>query len=914
MKNFILFSSKRFKGMAWGLMILVCATSFAQDYTITFQDESIEMPENIGTFEWNQMPESAHLLDTYIGWIQFYQTPTQAVQDLFKANGLELISYIPHKTYLFRFPETTSVSFLQSNGVRSIVPVEGRFKLSQDLRIRNIGDWATEGNNYLVTLQHYSYVDTQYVINDLSAKQISVRTQYNGSNNIDLLIPNNCLVDLSNQPYVKWVEVISPPGVPEAEVSNSLMRSSGLDTQTSGGLNYDGEGVGVLVRDQGPVFEHVDFTGRLTNMPPFNSGTHGIQVAGGFAGAGNIRPDARGAAAGATIFATGYNSSFLDAVTTSLISSGEAQVTNSSYSDVCNGEYSTKSQTVDSQIHDFPTVQHVFSAGNSNGSNCGYGAGNQWGNITGGHKAAKNCITVGATDLLGNIASFSSRGPASDGRIKPDVSGHGVSFLSTNPNNSYTTINGTSYSAPATAGVVAQLYQVYMEANANALPESALIKAALLNCATDFGNVGPDFKFGWGIVNGLRSGLLIEDGNYLNDQVSQGNTNTHTINVPAGTAQVRFMVYWSDEPATPGANPALVNDLDLEVVDPSSTTLLPFLLDHTANPATLDLPAGHGADHLNNMEQVLINAPVAGAYDVEITGFNVPFGPQNYFIVYDFIEDNVTVTSPNGGEKFVSNTTLPIHWDAVDTSATFLLEYSDDNGSSWNTITTVAATARNYNWNTSSTGIIANGELLVRVTSGAFTDQSDAAFSIARITGGINVIKVCETEATIEWNAVDDAESYDLWMLGDKYMEFVGNSTTSSITIPIADPEDSFWYAVSSKNETAGWESRRSNAKRYAGGTLDCEVLGIGDKAIGDLVTLYPNPADNQVFIDFGTTIVNTVTIKVTNSLGQTIQAVSNKNVSTSQTTIDVSNFGTGIYFVIITADGQQATKKLVVK
>ena len=93
-------------------------------------------------------------------------------------------------------------------------------------------------------------------------------------------------------------------------------------------------------------------------------------------------------------------------------------------------------------------------------------------------------------------------------------------------------------------------------------PSAALIKAALLNTANDAGNVGPDFKYGWGIVNGLQAAKLIEDERYLLDSISQGQTQTHTITIPAGVTQVRFMLYWSDKEATAGAKPALVNDLD----------------------------------------------------------------------------------------------------------------------------------------------------------------------------------------------------------------------------------------------------------------------------------------------------------------------------------------------------------------
>ena len=90
------------------------------------------------------------------------------------------------------------------------------------------------------------------------------------------------------------------------------------------------------------------------------------------------------------------------------------------------------------------------------------------------------------------------------------------------------------------------------------------------------------------------------------------------------------MVYWRDPTAALGASTALVNDLDLVVNDPASNTLLPWVLDATPNPDALNSPATTGEDHLNNMEQVLINNPTAGEYTLDISGFNVPVGPQEY--------------------------------------------------------------------------------------------------------------------------------------------------------------------------------------------------------------------------------------------------------------------------------------------
>lgn len=817
--SFQLLKSKRLYVLA---MAFIFSFSFAQSsYSVQFQDETIEIAENINTFQWDQMPQSSLFDHGYYGWVQFYETPSQGVQNLFKSNNLQLLEYIPNKTYLFYFPETTSISFLKDNGVRAIVPVAGVYKLSSALKNPPYDDYAMEGDNILVTLQHHDNVSTQFVINELANLQIMLKHQYKGSNNIDLSIPNNCLETLSNLPFVKWVELIVAPDVPDDTRGRSLHRASNLDTQTGAGRNYTGAGIGVMVRDDGIVGPHIDFQGRITNYTTDPSGTHGDGVGGIMAGAGNLNPLMRGMAAGSEVHVVNYVSNFLDSQTVNLITSGDAQITNSSYSNGCNAGYTSITQTVDTQTRDIPSLLHVFSAGNSNNNNCGYGAGNQWGNITGGHKQGKNVIATANVFFDGTLVNSSSRGPAHDGRIKPDIAANGQNQNSTSPNNSYQVFGGTSGAAPGIAGISAQLYEAYGDLNAGSFPQSALIKATLLNTANEAGNVGPDYKFGWGIVNALRAGKLIEDGRYLMDDITQGNSNNHTINVPAGTTQVRFMVYWSDPQASPGANPALVNDLDLVVTDPSSGTHLPWLLDHTPDPITLDLPATNGVDHLNNMEQVLLNSPAAGNYDIEITGFNVPVGPQEYFVVYEIISENLTVTYPNAGESFVPGEVESIHWDAINTTSSFLLEYSTNNGGSWNTITTVGATTTNFGWSVPSAF---TGEALIRVTSGAFSDTSDESFSIASLVNGVQITQVCPAEATFVWNTVSGAESYDFYMLGTTYMDLIGNSASPTITVPIANPTEPIWAAVVARNDTDGWKSRRTIAINHPGGLLNCSL------------------------------------------------------------------------------------------
>ena len=911
MKRNTFFSFLNVKNALLIVLVLLCSVTYAQsDYAITFQDDAIVVPENIDSFEWNQMPDSARLGDSYIGWVQFYETPTQDIQDLFKANNLDLINYIPHRTYLFQFPVNTSVQFLMDNGVRAIIPIENRFKLSSNLKNTPYPSHAVDGNNLLVTLVFHDGVDVNYIISDLETKQVAVAARFDNGNQIDLIVPNNCLDILADRPYVKYIDVITPPSIKEDLRGKGLHRSSNLDTGTTAGRNYTGDGVGVMVRDDGRLGPHIDFEGRIIDNNGGGGGTHGDGVGGIMTGAGNLNPKNKGMASGADIYVVNYVSSFTDNATLSRIMSGEVQITNSSYGNGCNDGYTTTAVNVDNQINTYTSALHVFSCGNSNSLNCGYGAGSGWGTITGGHKQAKNVIATASTNFAGGLSSFSSWGPATDGRIKPDLTAHGEGQISTTENNGYQTFGGTSAASPGSAGTAAQLYEVYADANGGALPQSALVKAAMLNTAQDYGNVGPDYKYGWGMLNGYRAAQLIEDDRFLSDNISQGGSNTHVISVPAGTVQARFMVYWNDPAATAGANPALVNDLDMVVTDPSSGTHLPYILDPTANSTALNTPATNGIDRLNNMEQVVFDSPAAGNYSIAIAGFNVPMGPQEYFVVYELITDNLTLTYPNEGEKFASeaNSREQIQWDAVGISGNVVIEYSTDNGGSWSSIGTAGATAKTFTWLV-PTGI-ATGEALVRVTNGAFQDETDVPFSIAPRTGGIQMIEVCENDATISWTATAGAESYDVHVLGEKYMDLVGNTTDLQFTFPIDDYLEPVYASVAPRHDTDGWVGRRQVAITHPGGLLNCVLLGVDDNELASNIVMYPNPASDVVNLAIANMTAD-VNVTVTNILGQNLQQFT---TTTSDTAINIANYNTGIYFVTVQAGNQTSTKKLVIK
>lgn len=826
------------RNLLWGgifLLTLSLSAQAQQQYNLNLTTGEVKVVENLGDFIADPGIQPNELIGgKYHRIVQFHQVPTQEQQEAMRMAGLDLQHYLPNNAYYTAIPAGFNPNLLVQFGVRSVITVDPEWKLDLALASAPYPGWTVEGDFLKVAVSWYDGLAFAEVKARLEQYAISFDYTSPTYPYAGITIPMNKLNALVAEPAVRWVEPVSPPDVPDDLRGRSLHRSNVLDSQSPLGRRYDGSGVTVCVRDDGDVGPHIDFQGRLDQTyASATAGTHGDGVAGVFGAAGNLDPTYKGMAPGAFFYILDYDATFLD-VTLSLHLNNEMMITNSSYSNGCNAGYTTIAETVDRQLHQNPSLMHVFSAGNSNNNNCGYGAGNQWGNITGGHKQGKNCITTANVFEDDQIVGSSSRGPAYDGRIKPDIAAHGQGQGSTFPNNTYGGFGGTSAAAPCIAGVTAQLYHAYKDLNSGVNPPAALIKACLLNGADDLGNVGPDFIFGWGRVNALNSVVILENNQFINASVTQGNTNLHNITVPAGVAQVRVMTYWADPEAPANAATALINNLDVTLTDPSTTVNFPWILDPTPNAATLALPATTGVDNLNNMEQVSLNNPVAGNYTLSVAGTSVPQGPQEYWVVYSFIYDQITVTYPMGGESFVPTESEFIRWDAFGNTGTFTLEYSINNGATWNTIATgIAGNRRYYDWTVPNVG---TGEALIRVSRGAVSDQSDVVFNIYNLPTGLAVNDLCTGGATVSWNAVAGATDYDVFMLGNEYMDSIGTTTATSFDVFGLTSGNTYWFSVRARTATA--TGRRANAVSHT-------QAGAGICPIPDLtITAVVSPVD----------------------------------------------------------------------
>jgi len=817
------------------LAFLFTTGLFAQqesDYAVHFRYGKTQFDANAASLtSMLQLNPDEIYKGKFYRFIQFFQLPTSAEMKQMEALGVEFLEYIPNNVYLAAIPTTFNFSSWSSLGIRSIEPLRLAQKLDQRLEERPFPVWAMVGSELRAQVSIYKNADYHASVAALLKMGFTIVESDDYSKIVHIKLNSNLLERVAMLPYIRYVDLPANPGKPESDDGRNLHRANMIDRDYAGSYAFDGTGVSVVINDDGFAGPHIDFQGRAnqSNVATDLTGNHGDGTAGIVGSAGNLNPLMRGMATGAYLHVRQYTASLPNTVTLHVDSA--VMVFSNSYSDGCNDGYTTTARKVDQEIYTNPNLMQVFSAGNSNGQNCGYGAGTQWGNITGGHKVGKNCIATANLDANDAIATSSSRGPAHDGRIKPDIAAHGQNQMSNDEDYTYQVFGGTSAACPGIAGVMAQLQQAYRSFNAAANAPSALLKAALMNTTNELGTDGPDFIYGWGKVNAYKALKVLEENRYISGTISQAGTASHTVAIPAGVTRARIMIYWADKEASISTNRALVNNLNMTVSSPSATIHHPWILNSTPNATTLAQAATRTGtlDSLNNVEQVAIDNPAAGNYTVNITAPTVPFGPQTYYIVYEFFTDEVTVVFPVGGEGLLPGTNDRIHWDAFGNNGTFTVQASTNNGGTWtNVATNVAAAARFVTYPVPNT---VTGQARVRVTRGSVSDESDANFSIIGRPTNLAVVAVCTAANSIRltWNAVTSATSYDVFMLGQKYMDSVGTAiATTTFDVPVPNISATYWFAVRARgaNSCVGL---RTIAIQYIGGAgsgsaclLDC--------------------------------------------------------------------------------------------
>ncbi len=294
---------------------------------------------------------------------------------------------------------------------------------------------------------------------------------------------------------------------------------------------------------------------------------------------------------------------------------------------------------------------------------------------------SKNILTVGAVnDVAGgyfsqadvSISTFSSWGPSDDGRIKPDIVANGVGLYSASSSlpNAYRITSGTSMSAPNASGSAFLLQELYHKLNGHFMLSSTL-RGLICHTADDAGLPGPDYNYGWGLMNTHKAAKAISHkGNKtIIEEIPLNNLQTITREVIAsGSDPLVFSITWTDPEAVPlpigpqvlnNRTPRLINDLDLRV-GYQSEIFLPWVL----NPDQPTLQAAKGNNLVDNIELVVIENPIPGkTYTISVMHKGtLQRAPQMFSLVATGVMPSgfcaSNATSDQGGRinSFVLNT------------------------------------------------------------------------------------------------------------------------------------------------------------------------------------------------------------------------------------------------------------------
>lgn len=630
------------------------------------------------TAEASRLAASAAALPPKLILVQFRAPLGETQREVLARAGVNLLRFIPDNAFLVRSESLSLADIRRLPFVAWAGPYEAGYKVHSDLRSLEIQNALTTATNSAAAA---AGLEVSIVLAPgtrpaelANLKRLLGRVDQETSLRFGAILRGRLqpgqLDALLGSDAVLWVEP-GPKMKLFDEVASKLVAGDGGPNELlSRSLGYDGAGVTISVADSGlnngdSETMHPDLFGRTTAFFQYglladaaDEHSHGTHVAGIVAGNGATgETDESGALYGLGVApgASLVTQRIFDAVggyhpppsseklTRDALRAG-AVIGSNSWGDDTQGRYDSSAMEFDELVRDGDALtlgnqQYIleFSAGNA-------GPGTR---TIGSPAVAKNVIATGASgndrpdfiiyaDGPEAIAEFSSRGPCEDGRIKPDVVAPGTWIASLqsasatdayawtpiSPNYQYQ--GGTSQAGPHVSGAAAVFVQFYRE-NFGATPSPALVKAALINSAWDlddsYGTAAvPNMDEGWGAVDlpalldpAFRL-LFIEQTNLL----STGQAVVQRVVTTTTEEPLKITLTYTDVPGFPGAIPALVNDLDLEVVAPDGTL---YRGNQFENGHSLPNPLA--GDRINNVEGVYLPSPMVGEYQIRIRAARV---------------------------------------------------------------------------------------------------------------------------------------------------------------------------------------------------------------------------------------------------------------------------------------------------
>ena len=625
------------------------------------------------------------------------------------ALGLKLLEKLDKKVWYGCIESVGGREPTEIEGVALLEPIDPADKLSDTLRTNPpVQEWEVRpnGRRAFTVLFHkgVSAGEVQKLADDHGFELEEYTAETFGVTRVaTIVVDPGGLQKLIETGIISFVDITPPPNRP---MNNRIgQQLSKVGAVHAAPFNLDGTGVTVGVWDGGQVLStHVDMSPRI-NTGPGNQGNvnfHATHVGGTIASSGANDLQAQGMAPNARIESYDWFNDNNEIITAARSTGVPPRVTISNHSygrcaGWCSGRFRSQAPfgsydvgagALDDLIRATGIISS-WAAGNARSvgpnppnnpaapNNCTQHQFDAFAHAPGifadcilQANGAKNVITVGAMADANRMAWFSSYGPMDDGRIKPDIVAAGNPLYSTwhTCNTCYNAISGTSMATPLVTGIGTLIVQDLMtkmnSISSNEFPFRRIwtpmtpegMKALLAQTADDVqgfdqATVGPDYASGWGIANAQSAITLVRKGGLTQGRISAtglGNAWSQTFNVTGAEPEIHMTLAWSDPAGNPAAAKALVNDLDLRLIDPNGTEHTPWILPGGMADPTRPAIRNGGNDDINNVEQVSVLNPAAGRWTVRVTASDLDptTVPQIFALAGLLPDDPDTILSP----------------------------------------------------------------------------------------------------------------------------------------------------------------------------------------------------------------------------------------------------------------------------